>query len=315
MCTKCGSGCGCNNGSVPEFTSQLMYDGEVFQCVGIPALTIRPCDNLNAVLDLMLGAICDLSQAGLFTNVNIGGGAEVFAQQNGILQEFRTIIGGPGISVTQNPNDITLDTNFTSTGGTIGITVNGGAINLEVLTGSGEVNTASNLGAGVGLYSQKIGVDLQFKSIIAGEGVQIVDNPPTDITINSPCGCAQFYNDQILDVTLPGTVIGTAINIGTTYTVPVGGDGDYYAQFIILISQAPNSQANYFIAVNGSPVTNQIPIEVEDTPDNAATVKHMQPVIWNGTLTAGDVVSVMAYTVVGTNIILHQQGFVMRSGL
>jgi hypothetical protein len=293
-----------------------MYDGPLFTCEGIPDLVVRPCDNLNTVLNLMLSTICSLAQGNIFTNVNIGGGAEVFAQSNGSLEEFRTLVGGNGITVTQGVDEILFETNFTSTGGTIGITSGpGNTINFEVLiAGGGEANTASNIGAGVGLFAQKIGVDLQFKSLIAGEGVLITDNG-NDITIDAPCGCAQFYNDQVLDLVLPGTTILQAINIGATYTVPVGGGGDYYAHFIILINQAPNSRASFFIAVNSVPVTTEILIEVQDSPDNAATVKQQQPIIYNGTLSAGDVVSVMAYTEVGTNNIGHQQGFVMRSGL
>jgi len=38
------------------------------------------------------------------------------------------------------------------------------------IAGTGEVNTASNLGAGEWLFNAKVGVDLQFKSIVAWTG-------------------------------------------------------------------------------------------------------------------------------------------------
>lgn len=48
--------------------------------------------------------------------------------------------------------------------------------------GSGEVNTASNLGAGAGVFASKVGADLQFKSLIAGAGVTLTPTA-TGITI------------------------------------------------------------------------------------------------------------------------------------
>lgn len=48
--------------------------------------------------------------------------------------------------------------------------------------GSGEVNTASNLGTGSGLFAGKAGVDLQFKSLKAGAGVTL-SSTATEVTI------------------------------------------------------------------------------------------------------------------------------------
>jgi environmental stress-induced protein Ves len=48
--------------------------------------------------------------------------------------------------------------------------------------GGGEVNTASNLGTGSGLFADKVGVDLQFKSLKAGAGVTL-SSTATEVTI------------------------------------------------------------------------------------------------------------------------------------
>ena len=53
--------------------------------------------------------------------------------------------------------------------------------------GGGEVNTASNVGTGDGIFKQKTGVDLEFKSLIGGTNVSIVNNP-NDLTINATGG-------------------------------------------------------------------------------------------------------------------------------
>lgn len=49
--------------------------------------------------------------------------------------------------------------------------------------GTGENNTASNVGAGAGIFKQKVGVDLELKSLIGGTGISLV-NGTDDITIN-----------------------------------------------------------------------------------------------------------------------------------
>jgi hypothetical protein len=48
-------------------------------------------------------------------------------------------------------------------------------INLDNfrITIRAEANTASNIGPGAGLYAQKVEEDLQFKSIVAGAGINI----------------------------------------------------------------------------------------------------------------------------------------------
>lgn len=55
----------------------------------------------------------------------------------------------------------------------------------------GEANTASNLGAGNGVFAQKVGVDLQFKSLVAGSNVTLTPDANT-ITIASTGGGSSF---------------------------------------------------------------------------------------------------------------------------
>ncbi|MCP4187278.1 MAG: hypothetical protein GY763_06685, partial [Gammaproteobacteria bacterium] len=50
--------------------------------------------------------------------------------------------------------------------------------------GGGEVNTASNVGTGEGVFKQKLGVDLQFKTLIAGTGVNIT-SAADELTIDA----------------------------------------------------------------------------------------------------------------------------------
>ena len=52
------------------------------------------------------------------------------------------------------------------------------------MSSGGQDNTASNVGTGEGVFAQKVGVDLQFKSLIAGTNITL-SSDGTSITISS----------------------------------------------------------------------------------------------------------------------------------
>ncbi len=73
--------------------------------------------------------------------------------------------------------------------------------------GGGEANTASNLGAGDGLFASKVGVDLQFKSLVAGTNITLTPGA-TEITIDAASGSAAW-----------GSITGTLSNQTDLQTV------------------------------------------------------------------------------------------------
>ena len=86
-------------------------------------------------------------------------------------------------------------------------------------SGAGEANTASNLGSGYGLFTSKVGVDLQFKSLIAGSGITI-STTTTGITINSsgaagPWGATTTGNIWYANGSIFSVGIGTSTFDGT----------------------------------------------------------------------------------------------------
>jgi hypothetical protein len=60
------------------------------------------------------------------------------------------------------------------------------------VTDTGEANTASNVGAGAGVFKQKTGVDLEFKSLTAGANITITPSA-NEIAIASTAsgGCCE----------------------------------------------------------------------------------------------------------------------------
>lgn len=81
--------------------------------------------------------------------------------------------------------------------------------------GSGETNTASNVGSGVGVYKTKSGVDLQFKSITGGVGVTPVANT-NDVQLGIK-GYNGWQTDTVTTTDATQTTIATIATAGSAY--------------------------------------------------------------------------------------------------
>ena len=93
------------------------------------------------------------------TASNVGTGAGVFKQKVGFDLEFKSLLGSGGITITDLGEEILISA--------------AGA-------GSGESNTASNIGGAIGIFDTKVGVDLRFKSLNSlSTDLSIVDSGTT----------------------------------------------------------------------------------------------------------------------------------------
>ena len=101
----------------------------------------------------------------------------------------------------------------------------------EIELQGGQANTISNIGSGIGLYKEKIGVDLRLKSLVAGTGISLSGNP-TDITITNTSNMIITINADTGSLTASSPT--DAINIvgggsittnitGNTLTITGGG--------------------------------------------------------------------------------------------
>jgi|TARA_B110000503_G_scaffold30355_1_gene49193 hypothetical protein len=145
------------------------------------------------------------------TASNVGTGSDIFKQKTLQNLEFKTITAGAGIVLTANANDLEFSSNAALVSGVnIGVgaevfsskvaddlefrslATGTGNINLTVaengnvieFINTSEINTASNLGTGSGVFAQKDTYDLQFKSIVSGDNITVT-NTATEITITS----------------------------------------------------------------------------------------------------------------------------------
>lgn len=145
------------------------------------------------------------------TASNLGAGSGVFAQKSGVDLQFKSLVAGTNITLTPNATTITIDAAASggSGGGFYGVIFKDGDTVLRDDTlafhpsdfylsqdadGKPQVNlvnsgviTASNLGAGEGIFAQKVGNDLQFKGLVAGSNITLTPSA-TGITIDAAAG-------------------------------------------------------------------------------------------------------------------------------
>ena len=167
------------------------------QSINISAATL---DNLtvsgNTILAQTTGTTLNLLNSGATTIV--WNDASSNRINTGVT--FSSIIGGTGNTINANLSNVQIlggygltgtntnyayATNLVVTGSTLlgptegklyARTIYSGNTELSLLMGggSGEVNTASNVGSGNALFKQKTGVDLEFRTISAGTNITIV---------------------------------------------------------------------------------------------------------------------------------------------
>lgn len=208
----------------------------------------------GTVIDDTLDSTESLLAGKLTTLANVGTGAGlVFRDLTTTTANLKTIKAGTNVTITNNADDITINFNdidtvlsvaSVGTGASIFQANTAGAVTLRSVLGSGlitatqntddvtitttaEINTASNVGTGTGIWVSKVGSDLRFKSLIAGAGTSIT-NTATEITItnNVVQGFTAVSNlglgAQVLGGSVPTitarSIIGTGLATATQNT-------------------------------------------------------------------------------------------------
>jgi len=175
-------------------------------------------------------------------NVSDGSIGQVLATDGSGNLSFISVSGGGGGAAVTNFFDLTgqiaysqVPDNFIDiqkldvTDGTSGqvLSTNGsGTLSFITIPTGGETNTASNLGAGTGIFAQKSSVDLQFKSLVAGSGITLSASS-NEITITGTPTVNSFSNIAVSGQTTVSAdasadtltlVAGTGVTITTNST-------------------------------------------------------------------------------------------------
>lgn len=170
-----------------------------------------------------------------------GGGASSFFDLSGVIQLNQigdeTITNEKIGTYQLTPDRIaTADSSVGSAGQILSIDGNGDFTWISVV-GSGEANTASNVGAGSGIFLQKSGVDLQFKTLVAGTGIGLnptantieIQNTRSAFTSVAVAGQSPVVADSAFDtltlvagagITITTNALNDEVSITSSATAP-----------------------------------------------------------------------------------------------
>lgn len=218
------------------------------------------------------------------------GGRFLQTEDDGVLQEATTTkydFTGPGVTASSD--------------GLGNVTVN-----VPGSASAGETNTASNIGPGSGIFAQKVGVDLQFKSITGTGGISvttdadevIINTPVLDQQVNKIAEAGDSTGGQAVSTTgfanlAFDSLVSSSVASATATGITVNIDGFYEIKYDYSANgnSATRSESQSRLTLNGTPIPLTLrPIYHRTTAQGAGSAtatKYLQ-------LSVGDVIALQA---------------------
>lgn len=201
----------------------------------------------------------------------INGSDIVISTVQGSLTTGNTYVAGGPVFSNKEEHNLRLRTIFSDTPETLNIKHDDYFIRLS---GTTSVSSANNVGTGTGIFSGFTGTVLNFKSLVGGGDVSIVDNGDT-ITISSDGGTLPLPTNENVTKRIiksahgfsKGNVLGWS---GGTYNRAIA-DGNYNGEIVGIVSNVINSntfdltQSGFISGMTGLGLSNNITYYVSDT--------------------------------------------------
>jgi hypothetical protein len=175
-----------------------------------------------------------------------------------------TLSGGVTVDIFQNRVRI-FEQAGTNRGVYIDLTAAAAGIGTNLLSGGGgEINTASNLGSGTGLFAQKVAADLQFKSLTSTGGTVTISDNSTTVNLEAisssfnggtVTGSTNFTNGLTANTISATTLTTPSFTANTNGLVASTVNGVYVSPYVTIGAAYTATTANSTIEISGGTFT------------------------------------------------------------
>jgi hypothetical protein len=258
-----------------------------------------PADNHLLQYDATSEAFVNSSHVESTTAINLGGGSGIFLSKVSDDIQLKSLVGGTFISLTNDTNTITINSDISSlaasgvslgSGAAVYKSTSNGVLSLRSLTFAGvldasvtdteiqinssaEANTGANMGTspdGYSMYNGMSGTALEFKRLNGGTNINLVSGT-NNLTVDLDCSFASSTAGQLVQTNSSSVL--TALAIGNA-NAGLTTNGTSAAWSVGAMAQAYQFKVNYDGSGNVSATDNMPTGWSRTISGNVITITH-----------------------------------------